>query len=371
MKNVGITGQTGFIGRNLFNFLNLKKDKVNLINFKDEYFDNESELENFVSNCDVIVHLAALNRHNDANEIVKINIELVKKLIITTEKIKKFPHIIFSSSTQEEKDNPYGESKLEGRKLFEDWSKRNNSKFTGLIIPNVFGQGGMPFYNSVISTFSYQLTHNDNPQIQIDNNLKLIYVGNLIKNIYDIIKNERTENSYRISEDATYKVTELLEILKVYKEQYFDNGIIPELKNQFEVNLFNTFRSYIDELYFPRFVNKNSDDRGYLIEIVKGNTGGQTFFSSTKPGITRGNHFHTRKVERFCVINGTGMIKLRNIGENKIREYKVSGDKPSFIDMPVWCTHSITNIGNDELLTLFWTNEIFNPDDADTYFEKV
>lgn len=371
MKQVGITGQSGFIGRNLYNFLNLKKDNIKLINFKDEYFADETEIDNFVKQCDVIVHLAALNRHNDENEILKINVNLVKKLIKSTEKTGKFPHIIFSSSTQEDRNNPYGKSKSEGRKLFEEWRKRNNSKFTGLIIPNVFGQWGMPFYNSVISTFSYQLTHNDIPQIQIDNYLNLIYVGNLIDIIFKIIINEESNDSYFVLEDEGYKVTDLLKILNHYKEIYFEKNIIPEFKSRFEVNLFNTFRSYIDESYYPRYISKNTDNRGYLTEIVKEYTGGQTFFSSTEPGITRGNHFHIRKIERFCVIKGKGLIRLREIGEEKIREYEVTGENPSFVDMPVWVTHSITNIGEDELLTLFWTNEIFNPEDSDTYFEEV
>ena len=371
MKKVGITGQKGFIGTNLYNYLNLKKDEIRLADFEDCYFESEERLINFVKECDTIVHLAALNRHNNPEEILRVNLDLVKKLISITEKVKIFPHIIFSSSIQEEQDNIYGKSKSEGRKLFEEWSKRNNSKFTGLIIPNVFGQGGQPFYNSVISTFSYQLTHNEVPQIHVDNNLKLIYVGNLCKIIYNIIKNKEINNHYYIQEDTTCNVSDLLEILKYYKEEYFDNGIIPEIKGQFEVNLFNTFRSYIDELYYPKYFNKNEDERGYLTEVVKERTGGQTFFSYTKPGITRGNHFHTRKIERFCVIKGKGLIKLRKIGEKKIAEYKVTGNKPSFVDMPIWCTHSITNIGNEEMLTLFWTNEIFNINDSDTFFEEV
>ena len=371
MKRVGITGQKGFIGTNLYNFLNLKKDEISLINFEDSFFESETKLENFVKECDIIIHLAALNRHNNPEEILRVNIDLVKKLISVTEKLKKFPHIIFSSSIQEEKDNIYGRSKSEGRKLFEEWSKRNKSKFTGLIIPNVFGQGGVPFYNSVISTFSYQLTHNEFPKIEIDNNLKLIYVGNLCKIIYEIIEKEDINNHYYISEDTTCKVSDLMKLLKYYKEEYFDNSIIPEINNQFEINLFNTFRSYIDESYYPKYFIKNKDDRGYLTEVVKEKTGGQIFFSYTRPGIARGNHFHTRKIERFCVIKGTGLIKLRKIGDRKIAEYKVTGNEPSFVDMPIWSTHSITNIGDEEMLTLFWTNEIFNPEDSDTYYEEV
>ena len=186
MIKVGITGQEGFIGKHLFNYLGLMKD-VELIIFKKNYFTNSDILEKFVNNCDIVVHLSAMNRHADPKIIYDNNIKLVKQLIYACEVTNSTPHIIFSSSSQEESENLYGKSKYDGRKLFEEWSIKNNAKFTGLIIPNVFGPFGNPFYNSFIATFAYQLTHGELPSIDNDKKVKLIYVGELEIKIYNDI----------------------------------------------------------------------------------------------------------------------------------------------------------------------------------------
>lgn len=368
---VGITGQAGFIGSHLFNYLGINKDKYERIWFEDEYFYNENNLNNFLSNCDAIVHLAALNRHSKPDEIYTKNIELVNKLITGLEKTKAKPHIIFSSSTQETLDNIYGQSKKEGREILKKWCKNSGAGFTGLLIPNVFGPFGKPFYNSVISTFSYQITHNQTPRIEIDKNLELIYVNNLVGVITEIIGNNVFSDLYKVNYDFDSKVKEILEKLNNYNENYLKQNIIPKLKSRNEINLFNTFRSYIEYDQINRMLDKKEDNRGYLTELSKSYTEGQTFISETHPGITRGNHYHLRKIERFAVIKGEALIRLRRIGSNDIKEYKVSGEKPSFIDIPIWHTHNIENTGDSKLLTLFWSNELFNPEDSDTYFEEV
>lgn len=390
MIKVGITGQSGFIGTHLYNYLNLKKEEVSLVTFQDDYFNKKEQFLRFVSHCDVVVHLAAMNRHGDPQVIYNTNILLVNQLIDACKNSDSKPHIIFASSSQEERSNPYGKSKLEGRKLFEKWAKANNASFTGLIIPNVFGPFGNPFYNSVVATFCYQLTHNEEPKIEIDGTLKLIYVGELTDIIYKCIvdKNwgQKTEIrggegemgrggdvcTYGIPYSTKRKVSEILEILKGFKSQYFEKGIFPNLDDQFEKDLFNTFVCYIDhENFFPFFLDKKQDERGVYVETIKMNSGGQVSFSTTKPGITRGNHYHTRKAERFAVIKGKARIQLRRIGTDRMFEFELDGNRPSFVDMPVWHTHNITNIGEEELFTLFWTNEHFDPEDPDTFIEKV
>ena len=388
---IGITGQAGFVGTHLFNFLGIKEN-VERIPFKDEFFSDEKVLQSWVSQCDVIVHLAALNRHNDPEVIYKTNIELVQKLIFACEATDSKPHILFSSSTQEERDNPYGKSKKEGRKLLEDWAQRNNANFTGLIIPNVFGSFGNPYYNSFIATFCHQLTHNEQPKIEVDGEVKLIYVGELVKEIWNEIRRTRitqmqqldtdqiSENSSNqrhlcsisISHTVEIKVSEVLRLLESYKSNYFEKGIIPNLDNEFEKNLFNTFLCYIDHIsFFPFHLTKHSDDRGSFVETVKLHSGGQVSFSTTVPGITRGNHYHTRKAERFAVIKGKARIQLRKIGTDEVLNFELDGAQPSFVDMPIWYTHNITNIGDEDLYTIFWINEHYNPDDGDTFFEKV
>lgn len=371
MIKVGITGQSGFVGTHLYNFIGLKED-VTRVEFQRNFFDDQHQLRNFVKQCDVIVHLAAMNRHHDTNQIYQTNINLVKELINALEAEKVKPHIIFSSSTQEERDNQYGKSKKQGRDLFIEWAHKNQAPFTGMIIPNVYGPFGNPYYNSVIATFSHQLTHNETPVIEIDGSLKLIYVGELVEEIYKIILTSQVNQELMVPFTKEAKVSEILALLQNYKHQYFDNNQFPQIRNRFELNLFNTFRSFIDdENHFPVMLKKNSDNRGVFVETVKEMTGGQFSFSTTFPGITRGNHFHTRKIERFAVIKGKAVIELRRIGTDKIIHFDLDGENPSFVDMPIWYSHNITNTGTEELLTLFWINEFFDPTDPDTYFEKV
>lgn len=380
MIKVGITGQSGFIGTHLFNTLGLYPDAFDRIQFADAFFDDQQKLELFVSQCDVIVHLAAMNRHNDPQVIYQTNIRLVNKIIAACESTKSTPHILFSSSTQEESDNLYGKSKKEGRKLFETWADKNNASFSGLIIPNVFGPFGHPYYNSVVATFCHQLTHDETPKIETDSTLQLIYVAELVEHFLGIIRNVdqiEAENKIAIQEirvepTTKLKVSSLLSILKSFKEGYFKRGEIPNLDSPAMRNLWNTFLCYIDyESFFPYTLTLHSDERGSFVETVKLNSGGQVSFSTTVPGVTRGNHFHTRKAERFAVIKGKARIEIRRIGTDQVLAFNLDGTQPAFVDMPIWYTHNITNTGDEELFTIFWINEQFNPDDPDTYFEPV
>jgi UDP-2-acetamido-2,6-beta-L-arabino-hexul-4-ose reductase len=375
MINVGITGQSGFIGTHLYNYLNLKKEEITLIPFEDKFFQDDLKLKEFVSECDAIVHLAAMNRHGDPQVIYDTNIGLVKQLIAALEVTGKQKHVLFSSSTQEERDNLYGKSKRDGRELLEEWAKRSNSQFTGFVIPNVFGPFGNPFYNSVIATFCHQLTHSEQPRIDVDADLKLIFVSELVDLFYQRIKQPDSAGNvlrFDVPFTSENKVSEILRLLNAYKELYFDNHCFPELKSKFETDLFNTFRSYIDHSKrYPVLLKRNEDQRGVFVETIKTSLGGQFSFSTTVPGVTRGNHYHTRKIERFTVIKGTAVIELRRIGTTEVMRFELDGDKPSFVDMPVWYTHNIKNTGSDELITLFWINEFFDPADPDTFFETV
>jgi len=379
MIRVGITGQAGFVGTHLFNTLGLYPEKFIRIPFEDKYFESARQLEGFVKKCDAIIHLAAVNRHNDPSLIYETNIRLVKQLISACETTASTPHILFSSSTQEARDNPYGRSKLEGRKLFERWADKNNAQFSGFIIPNVYGPFGNPYYNSVIATFCHQLTHGETPKIEVDAEIKLIYVGEIVKHFIDRIELTKRENENHcvieeiiLQQTSTIKVSVLLKALQIYKDNYFNRGEIPSLDNPFKQNLFNTFISYIDHTsFFPFKFKMNTDSRGSFVEIIKLNSGGQVSFSTTKPGITRGNHFHTRKAERFAVIKGKARIDLRRVATDKVFSFDLDGNDPSFVDMPIWYTHNITNVGDEELYTIFWINEHYNPNDPDTYFENV
>ncbi len=388
MIKVGITGQAGFVGTHLYNTLGLYPEKFERIPFEDAFFQDEERLKKFVSQCDAIVHLAAMNRHNDPQVIYETNIGLVKQVIAACESAKSTPHILFSSSTQEERDNLYGKSKKEGRFLFEQWADKNNAQFTGFVIPNVFGSFGNPYYNSVVATFCHQLTHSEISRIDVDGEIKLIYVSELVDIFIEKIKlhngvqrntqsntvknSETLCEAIHVSSTSKIRVSALLTKLKKYKEDYFTKGMIPNLDTPFDRNLWNTFLCYIDhESFFPFHLTLNTDNRGSFVETIKLNSGGQVSFSTTVPGITRGNHFHTRKAERFAVIKGKARIELRRIGTDEVLSFELDGSSPSFVDMPIWFTHNITNTGDEELYTIFWINEHYNPDDPDTFFEKV
>jgi len=372
MKKIGITGQNGFIGKHLYNTIGLFPEEFERVDFQKEFFEDENKLDAFVSQCDVIVHLAAKNRHNDPQVIYDTNISLVKKLIAALEKTNSHAHVIFSSSAQEERDNLYGKSKREGRELMADWAKNSGGKFTGMIIPNVFGPFGHPNYNSVVATFSHKLSHHETPVIDVDGEMKLIYVGELVQEIIKEIRSAESNYEVYVPHSSACKVSEILGLLQTYKNEYLDKGIIPALNNRFELNLFNTFRCYMDiENHFPVKFTQHIDPRGAFVEVIRLNIGGQVSFSTTVPGITRGNHFHTRKIERFAVIKGHALIQLRRIGTDKVFNFYLDGKEPAYVDMPVWYTHNIKNIGEEELYTIFWINEFYNENDPDTYFENV
>jgi UDP-2-acetamido-2,6-beta-L-arabino-hexul-4-ose reductase len=377
MITIGITGQNGFIGNHLFTTLSLD-DTVELINFNKHFFQEEDLLQSFVSKCDIIVHLAAMNRHESQQVIYDTNIDLVSKLIAACEHTNSTPHIIFSSSTQELKDNLYGKSKKEGKALLEQWAINSEGKITSLTIPNVFGPFGKPNYNSFIATFCYKLTHNEVPEVHVDSEVQLIYVNELVSAFIGVIKNQikTTEFNtscfeYLVPHTSANKVSEILSLLISFKDHYLINGEFPSLEDPFEKALFNTFRCYVPEDHYPVLYQKHTDPRGAFVEIARTNTSGQFSYSTTVPGITRGNHFHTRKAERFAVISGKALIQLRKIGTDKVIDYYLDGEHPAYVDMPIWYTHNIKNVGDTELVTLFWINEPYNAEDADTYFENV
>jgi UDP-2-acetamido-2,6-beta-L-arabino-hexul-4-ose reductase len=372
MLKIGITGQAGFVGAHLYNTIGLFPDEFERIDFQKEYFENVSKLNSFVTQCDVIVHLAAMNRHNDSQVIYDTNLMLVRKLVQSLNATNSKSHVIFSSSTQEERDNLYGKSKKEGRELMINWATTSEGEFTGMIIPNVFGPFGHPNYNSVVATFCHKLAHNEVPTIETDSNLKLIYVGELVDSILSEIRNKKGKSEVIVKHTSESKVSQLLLLLESYKTQYQDNGIIPNIDNTFELNLFNTFRCYMDiKNHFPVKFIEHTDPRGSFVEIIRLGVGGQVSFSTTVTGITRGNHYHTRKIERFAVIKGKALIQLRRIGTDEVLDFYLDGEEPAYVDMPIWYTHNIKNIGEEVLYTNFWINEFYDPNDPDTYFENV
>ena len=366
---IGITGQAGFVGRHLTNYLKLQED-VDLIPFNRSYFSEEEKLQNFVASCDTIVHLAAMNRHEDQQVIYDTNVDLVKRLLKACEVKKATPSILFSSSTQETADNLYGKSKKEGGRLFLEWAEKTGARVVNMVIPNVFGPFGKPYYNSVVATFCHQLTHGETPNIINDGNLKLVYINELVEDIRELILSDES-GQVSIAHRHEILVSELANKLIGFKESYLDNGKFPDINDPISLALFNTYRCYVPYNHYPVSFTKHTDNRGSFVEIVRADTSGQFSFSTTKPNITRGNHFHTRKAERFAVIKGKAKISLRKVDSDEVIDYIIDGETPAYVDMPIWYTHNITNIGDEELITLFWINEPYNQEDPDTYFINV
>lgn len=371
--NILITGSQGFIGQHLINTLkNVDTNNYKILQFNKNDFKDSKSLDDKINQSSVIIHLAGLNRHDDPAVIYKTNTELCKELVNSIKRVEFKGKLIFSSSIQESIDNSYGKSKKDSRNLFVEESKICGYSFSGLVLPNVFGPFGRPNYNSFIPTFCKNISDGLDVEIIENNQVKLIYIDNVINLIIQEIENEKSNYEIQVNPDKVITVNNVKDKLVKFKKEYIDNFIIPNIESDFDLNLFNTFRSYIDiSTFFPISHSQNIDNRGNFVEILRSNSKGQYSYSITGPNFTRGNHFHRKKIERFSVIKGESIIQLRKIGSDKIIEYKLSGKNPSFVDMPVWYTHNIKNIGDDELITLFWTNDPYDINNPDTYIEKV
>lgn len=370
---IGITGQTGFVGYHLYNSIKLI-DKFELVEFHRDYYTKTNLLEEFVGNCDVIIHLASMNRHDSAEFLYEQNVSITKELIRAIEKRGVKPRVIFSSSIQEQNvDNLYGKSKRDSRRLLEEMATRINSSFTNVIIPNVYGPFCKAFYNSVIATFCHQLVCNEEPIVNSNASIGFLYVNNLVKElIKQSEKGNVGSNCVSIPFDFEIGLNDLLLKLKYFKYTYLENCQVPVLLDFNDINLFNTFRSYIDQDgFWPKQLVQHKDERGSFVETLKANIGGQVSFSTTNKNVTRGNHFHVRKIERFTVIKGLAKVEMRKIGSDKINIFILGGDLISYIDIPIWYTHNITNIGDEILYTQFWINEFYNENDSDTFYELV
>ncbi len=364
---VGITGAEGLIGWHLRAFLKGREGTTVKAANRSTFADGPDALDDFVDSCDVVVHLAGMNR-GDGVELETVNIRLADDLVESLERLESRAHIIFSSSTHIYKEGAYGRSKRICAERFRQWAKKSGGEFSNMILPHVFGESGRPFYNSVVSTFCHQLAQGEAPKIIEDSALELIHAQRVADIIYEAIL---TKNTGDVAVGgAPMMVSELLEKLRSMAASYGAH-IVPDLRDPLDLALFNTYRSYLFPQAYPRNLQLHEDDRGHLFEAVKNFNGGQSFVSTTKPGITRGNHYHLSKLERFLVVRGQAEICLRRMFNDEIVKFEVNGERPQYIDIPTLHTHTIANVGDTELLTLFWAHEIYDPNAADTIFEPV
>lgn len=366
MLRLGITGGRGFLGWHIRVHLHADRS-IEAVPAGRDVFSDPATLAAFVRDKDAIVHLAGMNRGDEA-EIERTNVALTGMLIDACTREHVQPHILFANSTHSDRDTPYGRSKRRSAEMLAAWAEQAGARFTNLIIPGVFGEGGRPFYNSVVSTFCHQIANGETPQIIQDREMELVHAQALAERILSAIRGGEA-GLLKVTGQKT-SVTALLARLQRLAGEY-RNQILPLVDDSFGLELFNTYRSYLFPKHYPVALERRADARGSLFEVVRTIHGGQCFFSTTKPGITRGNHYHMVKIERFLVAQGEATIRVRRLFSNDVVEFRVNGDSPGYVDMPTFHTHNITNVGTGELLTLFWAHEIYDPKRSDTYPEPV
>jgi UDP-2-acetamido-2,6-beta-L-arabino-hexul-4-ose reductase len=313
--------------------------------------------------ADAVLHFAGVNRA--ADEVVETqNVNIAQMLADACIASDNKPHIVYANTTHSGMDTPYGRAKKKAGEIL----STIGGGFTDMILPHIFGEYARPNYNNVTATFIDSVIKGHRPEINPDGKVALLHVGTAAQAAIDAAVEKKT--GQLTPEARLTPVPELYETLKSFHESYTAN-IFPDLNDPFDVALFNSYRSALYPNYYPSMIKQNTDPRGTLFEAFKGGGGGQAFASWTKPGITRGDHFHVNKIERFLVIQGEAVIRIRKVLSDDVIEFPVTGDAPSFIDMPTLHTHSIENVGDSPLLTLFWSNELFDPKAPDTYADTV
>lgn len=365
-----ITGSNGFIAKNLIAELrNRGYCNLLLVNRETE----EDIFQQYAADCDVVFHLAGVNRPEKEEEYITGNVEFTEKLITYLKKNPKKIHILFSSSIQADKDNAYGISKRKAETMLWDYASTGKSTLSIYRLPNVFGKWCKPDYNSVVATFCYRIARGKEIQIHNPNaKIELIYIDDVIHTwIQNIEILEKRQEQYPKAEGSFFlTVGELAKLIYLFSECQMKFSV-PNLSNAAEKKLYSTYLSYQESEHFKYPLKMNQDSRGSFTEFIKTEYSGQVSVNVTKPGIVKGNHWHHTKVEKFLVVRGAALIKLRHIITNEKVEFMVSGDKLEVIDIPIGYTHSIANIGTEDLVTIMWANEIFDKDRPDTYYEKV
>lgn len=395
-----VTGSAGFVGQNLVESLkNIKngKDRTRPNLIIDEIYEydmnsTEQDLEKYCTGCDFVFNLAGVNRPKNNEEFMEGNFGFASKLLeILKQKNNKCP-VMLSSSIQATllgryAESDYGKSKLEGEKLFFEYGKENNSKVLVYRFANLFGKWCRPNYNSVVATFCNNIA-NDLPIQVNDSNveLELVYIDDLVKEMLDALENKEHHCEFNGVETIAdgngkycyvpishkVKLGEIVELLEIFKKQP-QTHIMPEIpNNSFAKKLYSTYLSYLPKEKIKYELKMNVDDRGSFTELMKTENCGQFSVNISKPGITKGQHWHHSKWEFFIVVAGHGLIQERKINTDEVIEFEVSGDKIEAIHMLPGYTHNIINLSDTEnLVTVMWANEQFDSNHPDTYFEEV
>ena len=367
--NVLVTGSSGFIGKNLVERLSCIED---IEIYKFDKSNTISELERYIEKIDFIFHLAGVNRPVKVKEFYDGNSGLTEKLIAIIDKAGKKIPILITSSIQARNDNDYGKSKLRSEKALRVYAQKIGVPIYIYRLPNVFGKWCRPNYNSVISTWCHNIAHGIPLKVNNkDTLLTLVYIDDVVESFINHLGNSSSIIDCEVAVMYQKNLGEIADLLEKFKESR-TSLIIPQVGIGFERALYGTYLSYIPIDRFSYELKGHSDERGTFYEILKTIDSGQFSISTTKPGnIVRGNHYHNTKNEKFLVVKGEAIIKLRSINSDEIIEYKISDKKMEIVEMIPGYTHNIENISDQEMILFIWANEAYNHDKPDTNYLKV
>lgn len=362
MTTFGITGADGFLGWHLqCRLLTLPAVEVRTADLST--FADPAALDEFLDGCDVVAHLAGVNR-GDPEDVAAGNIAAAETLIAAKERTGARFLLAYSNSTKAGEDNAYGQSKQQAADILAAAQQQSGDPFVELVLPHLFGEHGRPFYNSAVATFAHQLATGGTPEIMVDSELELVHAQEVARAIIEAAA--RGESAKLRPAGTPILVSDALALLQRLSFPYLASGLVPEMANDFELRMFNMFRSQLFPAHCPIPLTVHGDARGGFFETIRSEGKGQAAISTTVPGVTRGEHFHFDKIERFAVVSGEAVIQIRRLLHDKVHEYRVSGNEPVAIDMPTLHPHNITNVGSGELVTQFWTNDLFDPANPDT-----
>lgn len=368
--NILVTGAKGFIGKNLIAELrNRGYNKIFEITKESDPF----LLEKYTKECNFVFHLAGVNRPNDEKEFMDGNFGFTSQLLELLNKHGNRAPILITSSIQAEQDNPYGRSKKAAEELLFNYYKETDAKIYIYRLPNVFGKWSKPNYNSVVATFCHNIARDLDIQVNNTNaELTLCYIDDVLEEYIRALQGYPTMQDDFCIIPVTHciKLGELADLIKSFKESR-TNLSIPNMDDALTKKLYSTYLSFLPKDKFSYDLKMNSDHRGSFTEFIRTNERGQVSVNVSKPGITKGNHWHHTKNEKFLVVSGEGLIRFRKIGSDEIIEYRVSGEKLQVIDISTGYAHSIVNVGKTDLVTVMWANECFDPKKPDTYFLEV
>ncbi|MEW9179918.1 capsular polysaccharide biosynthesis protein CapF [Bacillus mycoides] len=365
-----VTGAKGFLGKNLVAELKNQGYK-DIFEFSRE--DDITLLERYTNECDFVFHLAGVNRPKDENEFMEGNAGFTSQLLNLLKEHGNKASVLIASSIQAENNNPYGKSKKAGEEVVFNYSKETGAKAYIYRLPNLFGKWSKPNYNTVVATFCHNIARGLDIQVNDpDVELNLCYIDDVLEEFFKALNHNPTIQDDYCFVPVTHniKLGELANVIKSFKEGR-ENLSISNMGNALTKKLYSTYLSFLPEDKFAYDLKMHSDHRGSFTEFIRTPERGQVSINISKPGITKGDHWHHTKNEKFLVVSGEGLIRFRKIDSDDIIEYRVSGEKLQVVDIPIGYTHSIVNVGENDLVTVMWVNECFDPERPDTYFLEV